>query len=210
MFKLKELAHILLVLILFAFIISFLQGINAYLIALAFAASILFVNIISKKLLAAHFDCTIEQKIWHFQRWGLYERSKFKKAIPIGIILPFLLSWISYPTGFIRMLTFLQFEPKPTAAKAAKRHGLYRFSEMTEWQIAAIAGIGIFANFVLAVIAYLVGYPDLARYSIYFSVWNMIPLGQLDGCKILFGSKILWILLTILSLIGLFFAFFLV
>lgn len=210
MFKLKELAHIFIVILLFAFIISFLEGINAYLIALLLAAIILFVNILSKKLLAFFLELEIEQKIWHFQRWGLYERSHFKKPIPIGIILPFLLSWISYPIGFIKMLTFLQFEPKPTSARKAKRHGLYRFSEMTEWHIAAIAGIGIFANLVLAIIAYIAGFPDLARYSIYFSVWNMLPIGQLDGTKILFGSKILWVILTILSLIGLFFAFFLV
>ena len=65
-------------------------------------------------------------------------------------------------------------------------------------------------NLVLAVVAYIIGQPDLARYSIYFSVWNLLHLGQLDGTKIFFGSRILWVVLFILSLIGLSLAFFLV
>lgn len=206
MFKLKELAHIIIVIILFAFIISFLRGIDAYLIALLIAAIIIFVNILAKKLMARYLDSEIEQKILQWQRWGWYERSKLKKPIPAGIIFPFILIWISYPIGFLKMLTFLQFDVKPTSGRAAKRHGLYRYSEMTEWHISAIAGTGIFACLVLGIIAYLLGYSDLARYSIYFSIWNLLPLGQLDGTKILFGSKILWTILTVLALIGLGFA----
>lgn len=202
MFKLKEIAHIIIAIVLFAFIISFLQGINAYLIALIISAIIIFVNVFSKKLMASYLDSEIEQKIWHLQRWGWYERSHFKKPIPAGIIFPFVLIWISYPYGFLKMLTFLQFDVKPTAARAAKRHGLYRFAEMTEWHIAAIAGIGIFMNLVLAIIAYILGYSDLARFSVYYSLWNLLPLSQLDGTKIFFGSRKLWFILVILSLIG--------
>lgn len=210
MFKIRELIHIALAIILFAFVISFLQNLSVYLVALLIATVILFVNILAKKLMAYHLDSTIEQKIWHFQRWGFYERSYFKKPIPIGMILPFALVWLSYPSGFFRCLTFLQFDVKPTTARAAKRRGLYRYSEMTEWHIAAIAAIGIFANLVLAIISYLLNYPILARFSIYYAIWNLLPLSQLDGTKILFGSRILWLTLLILSLIGLFFALFLV
>lgn len=202
MFKLKEFAHIVIAIVLFAFVISFLNGFNAFLTALLVAVIILFVNIFSKKLLAYYLEAEIEQGIWHFQRWGYYERSHFKKPKPIGIILPFILVWISYPYGFLKMLTFLQFDIKPTSARAAKRHGLYRFTQLTEWHIAAIAGIGIFFNLVLAIIAYILGYSDLGKFSIYYALWNLLPLGQLDGCKILFGSKILWFILVILSLIG--------
>lgn len=210
MFKLKELVQILLIIVLFAFIISFLERVEAFLVALATAAIIIFVNVITKKLTAYYHESEIEQSILQWQRWGWYERSKLKKPIPMGIILPFLLVWLSYPTGFLKMLTFLQFEVKPSTSRVAKRHGLYRFSEMTEWHIATIGGMGIFACLVLGVVAYLLGYPDLSRYSIYFAVWNLLPISQLDGTKIFFGSRRLWVALAFLTLIGLFFALFLV
>ena len=209
MFKPKEIGHLIIAIILFAFIISFLnifeKGIDVFLPALLIAFIVIAVNVVAKKLLSFFLEVEIEQKILHWQRWGWYERSYFKRPIPVGIILPFLLVWISYPTGFIKMLTFLQFEPKPTSARVAKRHGLYRYAELTEWHIAAIAGMGIFINLALAVIAYLLNYPELAKFSIYYSAWNILPLGQLDGSKLLFGSRRLWAFLVILTLIGLFY-----
>ena len=121
--------------------------------------------------------------------------------------LPFVLVWITYPYyGFIKMLTFLQFDPKPTSARAAKRHGLYRYSELTEWHIAAIAGIGIFANLLFSIFAYIFGYSEIAKYNIYYAAWNLLPLGQLDGAKLLFSSRRLWVPLVILTLIGLFYS----
>ncbi len=210
MFSIKELAAIITVIILFAFIISFLQGLEVFLSALITATIIIAVNVISKKLIAYRLDSKIEQKIWQWQRWGFYERSKLKKPIPAGIIFPFILIWISYPLGFLKMLTFLQFDVSPLPSRAAKKHSLYRYTEMTEWHIASIAGFGIFCVLVLAAVAYLLNYPDLARYSIYFSLWNLLPIGQLDGCKILFGSRLLWYILSIFVLIGLFYSLFLV
>ena len=211
MFKLKEIAHIIIAIILFAFVINFLSDFNTFLIALLIAFIILAVNILAKKITAYYLETEIEQKIWHFQRWGFFERSHFKKPIPIGILLPFLAIWLSYPYGFLKVLTFLQFDPKPMSARVAKRHGLYRYSELTEFHIAAIAAAGIFATLVLAVISYFFGgYASwiltLTSFSVYYSLWNLIPISQLDGCKVFFGSRILWIILVVLSLIGLGFA----
>ena len=215
MFKIKEIGHILIALILFAFVISFLQEINVFLISLLIAFIILAVNILAKKIIAHNLDTEIEQKIWQFQRWGFYERSYFKKPIPVGILLPFLLVWLSYPIGFFKVFTFLQFDIKAKSSRAAKKHGLYRFSELTEWHIAAIPLAGIAATLVLGIIAYILGgyaswLPLLAKYSIYYSLWNLLPLGQLDGTKILFGSRIWWIILMIISVIGTCLALFLI
>ncbi len=212
MFKLKELPHIALAIILFAFIISFLQGQEAYLTALWISAVILMVNIFFKKLMAYHYESETEQKIWHWQRWGYYERSHLKKPLPMGLILPFILVWLSYPLGFIKVLTFLEFDVKPTAARTAKRRGsvIQRYSEITEWHQAAIAGLGIGACLILALFAYIYNIPMLARYAVFFSVWNMLPISKLDGAKILFGGKLLWALLALFCVIGLFFAFFLI
>lgn len=210
MFKLTEFIHLVIAIILFAFVINFLKDFNSFLTALLIAFIIIAVNVLSKKIMAYYLESEIEQKIFHIQRWGWYQRSYFKKPVPVGVILPFALVWLSYPIGFLKMLAFLQFDVKPTSGRAAKRHGLYRFTEMTEWHIASIAGIGIFINLVLAVIAYLAGFSELARYSIYFSIWNLLPIGQLDGSKIFFGSIRLWFVLVILSIIGLGYALFII
>lgn len=214
MFKIKEISHIIIAIILFGFIISFLKGLNAFLIASLVAAVVLLTNIIAKKITAYTVGVETEQKILEFQRWGYYERSKFKKPKPFGIIVPFLLVWLSYPTGFLKMFTFLQTEIKPTIARVARKHGgLRRFPDITEWHTSLVPGIGITANLVLALVAYLIHSPlflDIAKYSIYYSIWNFLPLSQLDGTKIFFGSKELWFVLLFFTLIGLFFALFLI
>lgn len=201
MFKPKELLHILLALILFAFIISFLQGINPFLTALLIAFIILAISILTKKFVAHYLDSSIEHKIWHLQRYGYYTRSYFKKPFPTGIIIPFVLVWLSYPSGFLKCCIFLQFDSKSTPARAAKRRGLVRLSEITESHLAWIAAAGTIATLTLSGIAFILGFTELAKFSIYFSVWNLIPIGQLDGTKILFGNKILWLILTTISII---------
>lgn len=199
MFKLNEIYHILLAVILLGFVMSFSLEfkIETFLIYLLFALIVIFVNILVKKLLAYYTDCDIETKIWHFQRYGLYERSYFRKPIPIGFILPLLLSVVSL--GAIKFLTLLQFEVSPLKYRVAKRIGLYRFSELTETHIGAIAYSGIIANLVLAILAYLINVPELARLSVYYAAFNMLPLGKLDGNKIFFGSMITWFALAIIT-----------
>jgi len=215
MFKLKEVAQIIIAIILFAFVISFpgvLKDNGRIVEALIFAFIILVASTLAKKITAYYYDSEIEQKTLHWRRWGYYERSQLKKPIPIGILLPFLLVWISWPTGFIKMLTFLQTDIKPTSARIARRRGglSQRFLEMTEFHSAVICGIGIAASLVLGLTAWVLGYGLLAKFSIYFCVWNMLPLGQLDGSRILFGSKPLWLFLGILTLAGLFCALFII
>ena len=45
---------------------------------------------------------------------------------------------------------------------------------------------------------------DLAKYSIYFGIWNLLPIGQLDGTKIFFGTTVLWFFLAIIYTISAF------
>jgi Zn-dependent protease len=104
----------------------------------------------------------------------------------------------------------LVFDVKPKIYRAAKRHGLYSYSEMTESHIGLIAAVGVIASLVFAVIGYLMGFSEFSRLSIYFAFFNMIPISDLDGNKIFFGSLILWSFLAALVLIGLGYVFFLV
>jgi len=207
--KLVEFAHIIIVIIVLAFSITLTKlspktlGISALFLAIIF-----FVNIGAKKLAALYFQADIETKIWQIQRWGLYERSHLKYPIPMGIILPFLISIISL--GSLFWLASIQTEITAKKEKVVKRHDYYSFSEMTEFQIGVIPAMGIIACFLLAIIAYFAGFGELSKLAIFFACFNMLPIGQLDGTKIFFGSVIWWFILAVICVIGLAYALFLV
>lgn len=209
----KEIIHVLLATIVMAFAVSFSKISQdsfsyEFLLAGLFFLVIFIFSIGAKKLTASYLQSDTETKIWQFQRYGLYERSYFKKPIPLGVLLPFFLAILTL--GRFPWLATTQTEITASKSRVAKRHGLYRFSEMTDSDIAWITGAGIFIPLVLAIIAYFAAIPNLSRLCILFSSFNMIPLGNLDGTKIFFGSRILWTVLAVLCLIGIGYLFLLV
>lgn len=210
MFTKKELVWIIVILIVYEFIIIFPSSFtppNTFnpLILLA-PILILFTNIISKKIAAGFFNIKIEHKIWEFQRWGYYKRSHFKKPVQIGLILPFALSILTL--GIIKMFTFFQFEVENIhETRILKQKGLKRKEEINESDIAFTAAFGFLSLLVLALIGSLPGirelFPELAKYSIFYGFWNMIPISKLDGSKLFFGSILTWTFLAILYAIAL-------
>jgi Zn-dependent protease len=120
--------------------------------------------------------------------------------------MPILMRVILFSFNGFTWMASLVFDVKAKAYHAAKRHGMYSFSEMTEEHIGKIAAAGIFANLFLAVLFYLIGgdFGTLfAKLNIWFVFFNMIPLSDLDGNKIFFGNIILWSFLAVITLIGL-------
>src|SRR3989339_631242 len=109
---------------------------------------------------------------------------------------------ISITLGKLKWMASLVFEVKAKTYRAAKRYGVYSFSEMTEYHIALIAASGIIGN--------LIGFPDFSRINIYYAFFNLFPISDLDGNKIFFGSLILWSFITSITLIALGFAILLV
>lgn len=207
--ELNEIFSVLLAVIVLAFTVSLAKlNFDTFILAALFFIIIFIVNITAKKLTAYYMQASVETKIWQFQRYGIYERSYFKYPIPIGIILPFLVSVFSLGSFF--WLAATQSEIKASKARVIKKHDFYSFSEMTEFHIGVIPAAGIFACLVLAFIAYLINQPELGKLSIYFAAFNMIPLGNLDGTKIFFGSIILWFILAAVTLIALGYALLLI
>lgn len=207
--KTNELFHILIAIIVSAFVVSFTNlGTESYSFAFLFFLIIFILNIATKKLTAYSMQCDTEIKIWHFQRYGLYERSHFKTPIPIGIILPFIISILTL--GKVPFLATTQTEITASKAKVAKRQGIYRYSEITDFENGLIPAAGIAVILFFAIVAYFLGVPDFSKYAILFASFNMLPLGHLDGTKIFFGSKVLYAILGVLCLIGLSYIFLLV
>ena len=213
----KEIAFLILISIITAFAIAlsknFVIGLKLFLFALLGVFLLILVNILVKKSTAYFLESEIEIKIWEIKRFGFKTDQYWKKAFPLGAFIP-LISKIFFFSlnGFVWMAS-LVFDVKAKAYHAAKRHGMYSFSEMTEEHIGRIAAAGIFANLILAVLFYFIGgdFGTLfAKLNIWFVFFNMIPISDLDGNKIFFGNLVLWSFLAIVTLIGLGYTFLLV
>ncbi|MFA5173943.1 MAG: hypothetical protein WC438_02055 [Candidatus Pacearchaeota archaeon] len=162
---------------------------------------IILTSILVKKFASKHYYVDIQHEILDFQRWGWYQRSEFKKPLPIGLILPFFLGIFSL--GAIKPFTFFQFKSKPSKLRVLKTRGMIRKKEINESDLAFISAWGFWALILLAIIGSLINFPELTKYSIYYGIWNLLPLGKLDGIKLFFGSFFNWCLLAIAYLISL-------
>ena len=208
MFKAREITIMIAVAIVLAFVVSLLRSTELFLTTLLTLLIVILINGAAKKVSAFFLDCEIEIKLWEMKRYWYKKSHYFNKALPAGVIMPILIIVISY--GYVYWLASLVFEVKQRVYRAAKRWGLYKFSEVTEYHTGWIAAWGVIANLIFAIIGYLVGYPEFARFSIYFAFFNLIPFSDLDGNKIFFGSMVLWSFLAAVTLIALGYAFLLI
>ena len=203
----KEILAIIGVSIIIAFSITLLSSFTYFLIALLSVFIIIIINVFTKKLVGNFFELKTEIKLWEFKRWGYKPNQSFKKNIPAGAIFPIISRIILFPLkGFVWMAP-LVFDVRAKIYRTAKRHGIYSFSEVSEDHLAYIAGAGIFINLIFALLAYLVGFSEFAKFSIWFVFFNLIPISNLDGNKIFFGNKVLWSFLATISLIALGYSF---
>ncbi len=214
MAKGKEISIIVIVSIITAFAIalspSFSLNLKFFLMALLSVFLILCINVLTKKATAYFLESEIEIKLWEIRRYGFKTSDKLKNAFPLGIFLPLISKIFFFAlNGFVWMSSIV-FDVKAKAYRAAKRHGIYSFSEMTEEHIGRIAAIGIVVNLILAFIFYIIGGEFgiiFAKLNIWFVFFNMIPISDLDGNKIFFGNLVVWSFLAVVTLIGLGYTF---
>ncbi len=211
--KLKEAIWIIIAILLFWIIIGITYNseteslqLNLQLSLLIIPALIILTNIFAKEIVAPRYSTKIEHSIWKFQRWGWYERAHFKKPIPIGLILPPLVSFLAL--GFLKPFLFLQYNAKnDSARRLLKKQGTRRAErkmDLNEVDSAFISVWGFYSLIILAIIGELLTYnfniqlgTQLTKYSIFYGAWNLLPLGNLDGAKTLFGSPVSYSLLLI-------------
>jgi hypothetical protein len=166
---------------------------------------VIILNIFIKKFIAYHLDSEIEMRVWEVRGF-----KKNRRAFLLGGILPLVSKVILFPFQNFVWMASLVFDVKPKTYKAAKRFGLYTFSNVTEYEMGLIAASGILISLISAVIGYFLGFPLFARLSMYYAFFNIFPISELDGNKIFFGSKIIWSFLASLILIGMLFAIFII
>lgn len=169
---------------------------------------VILLNIFVKKIVAYKLDSEIEMRIWE-TNIKLPGNKNFRN-FPIGAFLPIISKIIFFPFKSFVWMASLVFDVKPRIYRGAKRYGLYTFSEMTEYHLGLIAASGIVVSLISAIVGYFLGFPLFARLSIYYAFFNILPISELDGNRIFFGSLVMWSFLASLVLIGMLFAIFIV
>jgi Zn-dependent protease len=181
---------------------------NNIFLAFVFSIIIITFSVFAKKTMAHLLDSDVEHEIWHMKYFGgiIPPYKKLKKPFPTGIILPLILTFLSL--GTLKFSAFLTYEARALKHRAAKRFGFYSFTEMTDWHHAIIGGSAILILLVLSLISYLLPFnlEYLSKLSIFYALSNLIPFSKLDGAQIFFGSRILWSVLTTITLVATFLA----
>lgn len=200
----RELLHILIAIVVMAIVVSFTSLLKLQFAALGmailFSAIIIIINIAAKKWAANSLDADVKHEIWTFSRFGFKPDQHTKSPIPTGVIVPLVLGALSL--GALKCMTLLTYQTSALTRRAAKRFGHYSFTEMTQWHHALIGAAGIVASLLLSFIAYFIpGLEGLPKLAAFYAFWNMIPLSSLDGTHILFGSRVLYAALAILTII---------
>ena len=204
----NETTHVL-VAILILFVISGVSLIIAgnYLSLMqvfVFSVIVIGVHVFAKNLMAYLLDAGVEHRIWHVYRYGWKAKQHFKKELPFGIIVPFVFSVFSL--GLMKVGTVLTYETRALKRRAARRFGFYSYTEITEWHNGLVGVTGIVAVLLVALISYFPDLELLSKMAAYYAFVNMLPVSDLDGTQIFFGSKIIWTVLEVISLIFLFYA----
>ena len=206
----SEILSILGITIVLAVSASLFRDINLFPATLLSFFLVITINVLAKKIASFYLDSEIEMKVWNLEGFGLRPYQRFKKPFKAGIYFPLISKIIFYPLGSFIWMASLIFEIKPKVYRAAKRHGLYSYSELNESHIGLIAAAGIVANIFFAFVGYLIGFSEFSRINIYMAFFNILPLSDLDGNKILFGNMTLWTVLVTLILIAVCYTIFLI
>ena len=168
---------------------------------LFFSVIIILVAVFSRKLISYMLDSDVEHEIWKVYRYGWKPGWHFEKPVAAGIILPLMLTFFSW--GILKFAAILTYETRALKTRAARRFGIYSYAEMTDWHNSIIGASGIIAVLILAIIAYFLpaNLEYMAKMAAFYAFWNMIPVSNLDGAQIFFGSRILYSILAIITLI---------
>lgn len=200
--KIKEITTVIIGIIILSVTLSikslFIEGAPKLQDAFVAISIIIVSSTLVKKLVSYILETDIKIKFWEIKHFGLQKRQTFKKPLVMAW-LPLLLSFISL--GNIIWMPLFDYELKAKPERAAKRHGIYRYTSLTEWHIALIAISGLLTVITVSMISYILGYEYLAKISTYYALWSLLPFSSLEGSKIFFARRKIWIFLTILILI---------
>ncbi len=201
--KLSELTNIFAAVLILTIVIGFSEIIKSqwseFAKAFLFAVVIITVAVSAKKLMAYLLDSDVEHRIWSASRYWFRPQQHLSKEVPLGIVFPLFISLFTLGVG--KVMTLLTYETKALKVRAAKRFGYYSFTEMTEFHNGLIGAAGIVGVLLVSFVSYFPGLELLSKMAAYYAFFNMIPIANLDGAQIFFGSRVLYVAVGVVTLI---------
>ncbi len=194
-----EIVPIVIAIILLGIVLG-LRDLGRIPVFILFAAIVVAANIAAKEVMAYILDAGLSINFWHFQRYGFRRHEHMEKPFPIGIVAPIITALVTF--GYVVWSAVLQYDVYALKSRVSKRFGPYKFSEMTDFHVGLIGAAGIIVNLFIALIAYVIGFEELALINLYYAFFNLIPISNLDGTRIFFGNMILWFALAIVTVIA--------
>ena len=211
----KEIVQIIIAIATLGIVYGFKDLINsnfqAFAIIIGFSAIVIGINILSKKIVASRLDADVEHEIWQVKRWGFHPGDNFKKSISAGVLIPLFITIVTL--GSINFMGILTYETRALKRRAAKRFGPYSFTEMTDMHNSLVGSAGIIGCLLITFITYWIPgslWSTIGKMATFYAFYNLIPLSKLDGSQIFFGSRVLWSVLAVITLIFLLYTMFLV
>ncbi|MBS3174694.1 hypothetical protein J4440_02330 [Candidatus Woesearchaeota archaeon] len=202
MFNKKEIRDLIISILVLSFVFGFNDGRKEFVgslwlsnflkITLFVIISVLFREAVIK-LYAKRNNAESEYKIWNVKRvfFGKYGNLKF--PFPFGIIFSFIGIIVSQGKFFFTAIGIHDIKENKSARTGRK----YIF--IKDFEVALIALSGIFANLLIVYIAFFaskyfgINLNFLINMNLLLILFNLIPISALDGTKIFFGSRLLWV-----------------
>ena len=182
---------------------------NFFVVLLAVAVSFV-IHQVAHKIVARRHGFDTEYQLWGVQSFSWRPKSPWKakerpfprtitlfgkkyliNAFPIGIVLSLLVTFIS--NGALFFLAVGQY------ALLLKRHSRFgrKYIQVTGYEEAKIALVGPLSHVVLMVLASFFNTSGTFHTFVFvnaaLAIFYMIPVHNLDGAKVLFGSQLLYI-----------------
>ena len=149
------------------------------------------------KFFASRHEVISEYRLWNVERLWFGGSGKLPFTFPFGVIASLILTVVSRGNFYFTAIGVHNLTENKSARTGRKKPGLSYFEEMQ------IACSGIFSTLVLAIIFVLLGraldfnITSIVNICFFIVLFNMIPLSDLDGAKIFFGSILTYIFLLV-------------
>ena len=158
-----------------------------------------------QKCAAAHYGAETEFQVWSLQQFWFKRQHKVKQGIPLGVILPLIITVIS-----LGRIPFATVASSELSTSERLRFGK-KFREPADFEAALMLAAGPLTLVLLAVLMPLFDSSQFAllvkRIGISLAVAQMLPLPNTEGMKIFTSSSALYIFSIAFILAGAFLAF---
>jgi hypothetical protein len=208
-FSKKELIHLTISILVLTLVFAYDDQANILVLShwflnffrvLIFVTASIFAREIVVKYFAKRHDATSEYELWGISKFWF--TIKNFKPFPIGILLAALVTLISRGQAYFTAVGIHNVQDNLAIRTGRKKFHLNYFEE------AQIAASGIMTSLFLSVLVLLVGNAfglnviNFVWINFYLALINMIPISNLDGSKIFFGSLFFYMFTLIFISLG--------